>query len=67
MDLISEDAIEVFLNGISLGRRINSPYCFTCDKIVPGCSELKICLSGTAANLLENPYDWGTRAIHWLF
>jgi hypothetical protein len=66
LNLVGEDAIEVILDGVSLGKRIITPYRFNIENLTPGQHQLEVKISGTSGNALHEPSPWGLAAIHWL-
>jgi hypothetical protein len=67
LNLISEEAAEVELDGISLGRRISPTYDFNVrEKLVAGSHKLTIRLAGTNANLFDKPVAWGIESVQWI-
>ena len=66
VELISEDALEVFWDENSIGQKITRPYRFALDGIEPGRHKLKLVISSTSGNILDVPSPWGVKAIKWL-
>jgi hypothetical protein len=67
LNLISEDAAEVELDGVLLGRRISPTYDFTVrEKLVAGSHLLAIRLAGTNANFFDKPAAWGIESVQWV-
>jgi hypothetical protein len=65
--LIAPDALEVLLDGNSLGQGILPPYQFRIgSKITVGKHAIILRLAGTSANLLEEPTPWGVTEVNWL-
>lgn len=60
---IAEDAVEVLLNGTSLGTRLKAPYSFPVGHLPSGSHTLEIRISGTTANLFANPPPWGMAGV----
>jgi hypothetical protein len=69
LKLISEDAAEVILDDISLGRRILPAYDYNIVKVnemTGGCHHIIIHLAGTNANIFDKPVPWGIESIQWV-
>jgi hypothetical protein len=66
IDLVSEDCLEMLLDGKSCGRRIMRPYDFAIETMSPGEHELKLRITGTTANILGDPSPWGITKVNWL-
>jgi hypothetical protein len=67
LNFISEEAVEVELDGVFLGRRITSTYDFNGREIlVAGSHLLTILLAGTNENLFDKPAAWGIESIQWI-
>jgi hypothetical protein len=65
--LIAPDALEVLLDGNSLGQGILPPYQFKIEpKITAGKHVVTLRVAGTSANLLEEPTPWGVAEVNWL-
>ncbi len=63
---IGEDALEVLLNGISLGKLVTSPYHFDIPSLSTGSHELCISLAATSANILDTPEAWGVKTVSFV-
>jgi hypothetical protein len=67
LNLISEDAVEVLIDGVSLGKRIIAPYCFGIVGLSAGEHRLEVRMSATSGNALHEPSPWGLTAADWLY
>ena len=65
-ELASEDALEVFWDGNSIGQGIARPYKFRLYSVMSGLHELKLVIAGTSGNILDRPSPWGVTAGKWL-
>ena len=66
VSLVSEDAIEVILDGNSLGCRIVEPYKFELDSVTAGQHKLELVMSTTSGNILDEPSPSGLLKVEWL-
>ncbi len=66
VDPIREDAVEVLLDGVSMGRCIARPYRFLSTGIPLGRHEVQIRIAGTSANIMDEPVPWGIRSVGWI-
>jgi len=66
VSLVSEDAIEIILDGKSLGRKIVKPYSFELDSITAGQHKLELVISTTSGNILDEPSPSGVLSVEWL-
>lgn len=65
VELISEDALEIFWDDISIGQKISYPYRVVLDSVLPGQHHLKLRISSTSGNILDEPSCWGIRTVGW--
>lgn len=67
IDTLAEDALEIFLDGKSLGQQIIRPYSIPAT-VAPGMHTLGIRIASTSASLFgcHNPGAWGVTTVHWL-
>ena len=66
VDPISEDSLEVLIDGVSVGRGIVRPYNFTFPSLSSGRHELQLQMASTSANILDQPAPWGIRSVSWI-
>lgn len=63
---ISEDCIEVEIDGEVIGRRILRPYKFPIESLTAGKHTIRVTITGTSASLMGNPSPWGITGACWL-
>jgi len=64
-DSISEDCIEVAIDGEKIGRKILRPYAFPIDALAAGEHTIRVTITGTSASLMGNPSAWGVIGAYW--
>ena len=66
IELISEDAMEVFWDGRSIGQRITRPYQLKIGSVTSGRHKLELVISTTSGNILDEPSPSGLLKVEWL-
>ncbi len=66
VDLPAEDCVEMSVDGIPVGKRITGPYRFGVQDVSAGAHEIKLRVSSTSANILDEPSPWGVSSVSWI-
>lgn len=62
----SEDAVEVLLDGVSVGQLVKAPFVFPVVGLTPGLHRLEIRMASSTAHLFANPPHWGVESVRWV-
>jgi hypothetical protein len=66
VELAAEDCVELQIDGVTIGKRITSPYRFEAPDVSPGRHDISLRVSSTSANILDEPSLWGVNSVSWI-